>query len=143
MFRNLILIGMVVGAASMAGWFSINREGDQTTILINKAEIAEDARRAIDRGRNYLDEREQRYTNQQDGQPEQWNDGYRQVDYSDRAYDDRQYQYPETQYRYDRNRPVQYQAEQYRPVQNEPYYQDQYQQPNSQSPQVYRGQYQR
>ena len=161
MFRNIILIGMAVGAASMAGWFSINREGDQTTIQINKAEIAEDARRAIDRGRNYFDEREQRLASQQNGQSDQWNDDYRQADYSERSYDDRQNQFPQPQYQSEgrqeeRNRANQYQADQYRPVSNEPYYQNQYGQgqyreadsrassrADSQGAQGYRGQYQR
>ncbi len=57
--RNLVIIGMLLAAASMAGWFSINRDGDRTTIEINRDEIRNDARVAIDRSREFLDRREQ------------------------------------------------------------------------------------
>ena len=63
--RNLLIIGMLVGGAFMAGWFKINRDGDHTTIDINRAEIRSDARSAINRGRKILDEREQRAADQQ------------------------------------------------------------------------------
>ncbi len=53
--RNLFIMGMLTVAAFMAGWFTINREGDRTTIEINKSEIREDARKAIDRGRDLLE----------------------------------------------------------------------------------------
>ncbi|TWU55143.1 hypothetical protein [Rubripirellula reticaptiva] len=64
--RNLIIIGMLGVAAFMAGWFKINRDGDSTTIEINRAEIRSDARKAIEKGREVLDRREQedqRYAN--------------------------------------------------------------------------------
>ncbi|TWU21003.1 hypothetical protein Pla52o_40350 [Novipirellula galeiformis] len=56
--RNLIIIGMFVAAASAAGWFNIQRDGEHTTIDINRAEIRSDARRAIDKGREFLDRRD-------------------------------------------------------------------------------------
>jgi len=43
----------------MAGWFTIERDGDRTRIEINKSEIRSDTRQAIDRGRQYIDQREQ------------------------------------------------------------------------------------
>lgn len=57
--RTLLLLGLAVGGAFMAGWFTIEREGDQTRIGINKTEIRNDARQAIDKGRDLLDKREQ------------------------------------------------------------------------------------
>ncbi len=58
--RNIIIIGMLLAAASTAGWFSVQRDGDHMTIDINRSEIRNDTRRAIDRGRQILDERQQR-----------------------------------------------------------------------------------
>jgi len=57
--RNLLVIGMFVLAAFMAGWFQVNRDGDTTTIHIDRSEIRQDTRKVIDRGRELLDEREQ------------------------------------------------------------------------------------
>ena len=59
--RNLLIIGMLLVGAFMAGWFQINREGDRTTIEINRNEIRSDTRKAIDRGRDFLDRRDQQY----------------------------------------------------------------------------------
>lgn len=53
--RNLMIIGMLLMAAFMAGWFKINRDGENTTIEIDRGEIRHDAERAITRGREYLD----------------------------------------------------------------------------------------
>ncbi|QDS88175.1 hypothetical protein EC9_23630 [Rosistilla ulvae] len=53
--RNLLILGMLLVAAFMAGWFTIDRDGEQTTIKINRDEIRQDARQAIDRGKDYLD----------------------------------------------------------------------------------------
>lgn len=57
--RNLLIIGMLLIAASAAGWFRINRDGDRTLIEINQNEIRNDARNAINRGREYLQRGEQ------------------------------------------------------------------------------------
>ncbi|MCC9642280.1 hypothetical protein LOC71_08335 [Rhodopirellula sp. JC740] len=65
--RTLLLLGLAVGAAFMAGWFTIERDGDTTRIEINKTEIRSDARSAIDRGREILDERQQAQEAQQNG----------------------------------------------------------------------------
>ena len=54
--RNLMIIGMLLVAAFMAGWFKINRDGENTTIEINRNEIRQDAESAISRGRAYLDQ---------------------------------------------------------------------------------------
>ena len=55
--RNLFILTLVLVGAFMAGWFKINREGDRTSIEINQGEIKQDAREAIDRGRQILQER--------------------------------------------------------------------------------------
>ncbi|MEM9828241.1 MAG: hypothetical protein AAF958_16745 [Planctomycetota bacterium] len=57
--RNLLVIAALGVAAFMAGWFQIHREGDETTIRINRKEIRSDARAAIDRGKEILDRRDQ------------------------------------------------------------------------------------
>jgi len=57
--RNLLILGMLAVAAFMAGWFKINRDEESTTIEFNRAEIRSDARRAIDKGRDILERREQ------------------------------------------------------------------------------------
>ena len=56
--RNLLVLGLMIGGAFMAGWFTIDREGDRTTIEIDRSEIRGDARKAIDKGRELLDQRE-------------------------------------------------------------------------------------
>lgn len=57
--RTLLLLGLAVGGAFMAGWFTIERDGDKTRIEINKTEIRQDTRQAIDKGRDLLEKREQ------------------------------------------------------------------------------------
>ena len=57
--RTLLLLGLAIGGAFTAGWFTIERDGDRTRIEINKTEIRSDARQAIDKGRDILDKREQ------------------------------------------------------------------------------------
>lgn len=50
---------MLLTAASTAGWFSIQRDGDNLSIDINRAEIRGDTKNMIDRGREILDRQEQ------------------------------------------------------------------------------------
>lgn len=57
--RTLLFLGLGVVGAFMAGWFTIEREGDRTRIEINKTEIRADTRQAIDKGKDFLDQREQ------------------------------------------------------------------------------------
>ena len=57
--RTLFFIGLIGVAAFMAGWFTISRDGEHTTIQFNRSEIRQDARRAIDRGREFLNEQDQ------------------------------------------------------------------------------------
>ena len=67
--RTIILLALAVGGAFAAGWFTIERDGDRTRIEINKTEIRNDTRQAIDKGRDILDQREQeRLANQQQQQ---------------------------------------------------------------------------
>jgi hypothetical protein len=147
MFRNVIFLVMVVGAASMAGWFTINREGDQTSIQINRDEIRSDTWRAIDHGREYLDQHEQRLASQQQQSSNYRDDGYgygqptyQQQSYQQQNYDQGQYQYRSNQYdqpQYDRS---QYGQPQYDQSQ---YGQPQYRETDyQQGGQAYRGNYQ-
>lgn len=57
--RNLLIFGMLLIAASAAGWFRVSRQGDRTLIEINQNEIRNDARNAIKRGREYRYQGEQ------------------------------------------------------------------------------------
>ena len=59
--RNLFIIGILLVGAFMAGWFKVNRDGESTTIEINRSEIRSDARTAIDRGRDFLEHEEQEF----------------------------------------------------------------------------------
>jgi hypothetical protein len=65
--RTLFVLGLVLTCAFMAGWFTINRDGGETTIKINRDEIRNDAKTAINKGRDYLD-RDGNPVNQADGQ---------------------------------------------------------------------------
>ena len=56
--RNLIIIALLLVGAFMAGWFNVNRDGDRTTIEINRNEIRSDTRDAIEKGRELLSEHE-------------------------------------------------------------------------------------
>ncbi len=60
----------------MAGWFTIDRDGDRTTIQIDKSEIREDARGALEKGREFIDRREEerqaRFNAEQNGLPYQY-----------------------------------------------------------------------
>lgn len=94
MFRNIIVLGMLVGAASMAGWFTINREGDQTSIQFNRDEIRSDAARAIDRGRQYLDQREHQFASEQGSASNYLDEGY---GYDQSSYQQQSYQQPSYQ----------------------------------------------
>ncbi len=67
--RNIFIIGMLLVGAFMAGWFKINRNGDHTTIEINRAEIRNDTRKAIDRSREILDRSEERLARHQEAPP--------------------------------------------------------------------------
>lgn len=69
--RTLLLIGLALGGAFMAGWFTIERDGDRTRIEINKTEVRSDARQAIDRGRELLEQRE-RLARENQSQPGGW-----------------------------------------------------------------------
>lgn len=66
--RNLIIIAMLAGVAFMAGWFTIDRNGESTTIQFNRAEIRQDTRRVIDKGREILDNRDRQFANEQQQQ---------------------------------------------------------------------------
>lgn len=53
--RTLLFLGLALGAAFMANWFTIERDGDRTRIDINRDTIRSDAQHAVDKGREMLD----------------------------------------------------------------------------------------
>ncbi|MEM6365357.1 MAG: hypothetical protein AAF745_13100 [Planctomycetota bacterium] len=57
--RTLLLLGLAIGGAFMAGWFTIERDGDRTRIEINKTEVRSDVGRTIDRVQDLRQQREQ------------------------------------------------------------------------------------
>jgi len=57
--RNLFLLVVIAAAAFAAGWFTICRDDEHTTIRFNRDEIRNDARLAIDRGREILNRQDQ------------------------------------------------------------------------------------
>jgi hypothetical protein len=71
--RNIIIIGMLLTAASTAGWFTIHRDGDNVSIDIDRAEIRSDTSKMIERSREALNRQEQLAAQlrnqQQSGQP--------------------------------------------------------------------------
>ena len=132
----------------MAGWFTINREGGQTSIQFDRDEIRSDTARAINRGREYLDERGQRLTSQQGsssnyrddgyGQPTHQQQSYQQPSYQGQTYDQGQSSYQSDHYgqpQYDR---TQHGQQQYDRSQ---YSQQQYGQPQSSQSQYSQPQY--
>ncbi|GEM_PF-2641260 len=79
MVRSLMVLGILAVVAFMAGWFSINRDGDRTTIEINRDEIRNDAGQAIDRGKEYWEQRRLQQAQQQQGQGAAPANGYSQT----------------------------------------------------------------
>jgi hypothetical protein len=96
--RNLIIIAMLAGVAFMAGWFTIDRNGESTTIQFNRAEIRQDTRRVIDKGREILDNRDRQFANEQQQQQDpryaDRNGGFQQQDqrYQQQGYQQQGYQ---------------------------------------------------
>ncbi|MCS7470890.1 hypothetical protein NZK35_29910 [Stieleria sp. ICT_E10.1] len=58
MFRTLVILGVLAVCAFMAGWFTIQRDENETTIRFNREEIRADASNAIAKGRELLDRAE-------------------------------------------------------------------------------------
>ncbi|KAA5540638.1 hypothetical protein FYK55_19785 [Roseiconus nitratireducens] len=56
MFRMILVLGCVGAAAFMAGWFTVQRDERETTIRFNREEIRADAAKAIEKGRELLNE---------------------------------------------------------------------------------------
>lgn len=76
MMRSLMVLGALGVVGFMAGWFTINRDDGRTTIEINRDEIRSDARQAVDRGKEYWEQRQQQQAAAQQnasGQPSPWN----------------------------------------------------------------------
>ncbi len=119
--RNFLIIGMMLIGMFMAGWFTINRQGDRTTIEINRSEIRDDTRKAIQRGREYLDREQQQLSGDDSQLPQQ---PYPQQPYPSQA--SSQQPYPQQSYQ---QQPYPQQS-----YQQQPYPQQSYQQQSYQSP---------
>lgn len=93
--RNLIIIAMLAGVAFTAGWFTVSRDSEGTTIQFNRAEIRQDTRQIIEKGREILDTGDQKFANQQQQDPRyaDRNGGYPQPDpgYQQPAYNQNGY----------------------------------------------------
>ncbi len=63
--RTIFVLGILLICAFLAGWFTIDRDDEGTTIRINRDEIRGDARQAIEHGREFLDRDGQRVTSEQ------------------------------------------------------------------------------
>jgi len=57
--RNIFIIGMLLVGASLAGWFTIEHDGEDTGIKFDTSEIRNDIGKLREKGRDYLDRREQ------------------------------------------------------------------------------------
>ncbi|QEF99734.1 hypothetical protein Mal15_38000 [Stieleria maiorica] len=55
MFRTLVILGVLAVCAFMAGWFTIQRDENETTIRFNREEIRADTSKAIAKGRELLE----------------------------------------------------------------------------------------
>ncbi|MEM6687964.1 MAG: hypothetical protein AAF664_00965 [Planctomycetota bacterium] len=63
--RTLFILAILIVAAFMANWFTIERDGDNTSVHFNNEEIREDTSRVIDRGREIWEKhREERQAQQ-------------------------------------------------------------------------------
>ena len=54
MFRTIVVLGLVALCAFVAGWFTIDRSENETTIRFNRDEIKADTSKAIAKGRDFL-----------------------------------------------------------------------------------------
>ena len=54
MFRTIVILGILAVCAFMAGWFTIHRDDQETTIRFNRDEIRADTSNAIAKGREFL-----------------------------------------------------------------------------------------
>lgn len=112
--RTIFVIGILLVCAFMAGWFTVQRDDEGTTIRFNRDEIHGDTRQAIDRGREFLDRNNSQTSNEQIArQPDQ-----PYVANAPAGYDPQGYQQPSTDPRYQNQ---QYQNQQYQ----DPRYQNQ------------------
>lgn len=93
--RTIFVIGLILGSAFMAGWFTVNRDEEGTTIRFDREEIRNDTRAAINKGKDYLNDGRQpvngdQFTSQQapafQGQQQFQQQGYGQPQYQQPAY---------------------------------------------------------
>ena len=79
--RNLLIIAALLVVAFMAGWFTVHRDGEHTTIRFNRDEIRQDTRAAIAKGRDFIDRAQQEngqgdFQSQNFGNPQFGNAGF-------------------------------------------------------------------
>ncbi len=55
MFRTIAIVVVLAACAFMAGWFTIDRDEQETTIRINRDEIRSDASEALAKGKEFLE----------------------------------------------------------------------------------------
>ncbi|WP_413431386.1 hypothetical protein [Crateriforma spongiae] len=98
--RNLFIIGLLVVGASTAGWFTIEKDGEDTGIKFDTSEIKSDLSKLRERGREYLDKH--RTENGEGGQGDEasWTDQWRSQ--PDSGYDDRNQAYQDDRWNDDR-----------------------------------------
>ncbi len=105
--RTIFVIGILLVCAFMAGWFTIHRDDEGTTIRFDRDEIRGDTRQAIERGRDFLDRDDAQANEQIAQQPYQTyvenapagydSQGYQQRPSTDPEYQSPQYQDPRYQ----------------------------------------------
>lgn len=126
--RTIFIVGILLVCAFMAGWFTVHRDDEGTTIKFNRDEIRGDTRQVIDRGREFLDRnRDQVYDNgsgyeDQVAQRPHFDNG--QPGYNPQG---QQYgQQPSTDPQYQQYQNPQYQQQQFQQQYQQPAYQGQF-----------------
>ncbi|OYP34374.1 hypothetical protein [Rhodopirellula sp. MGV] len=59
MVRSLVILGALAFCAFLAGWFTIDRNEKETTIRFDRDEIRSDTAKAIEKGKEFLENHRQ------------------------------------------------------------------------------------
>lgn len=85
MFRAILVLGVLGVVMFMAGWFTVDRNSEETTIRFDRDEIRADTAKAIAKGRDFLEKTRQNNTStaqdQQGIAPNQGQPGYSNAQY--------------------------------------------------------------
>ncbi len=76
MFRTVLFLAALALCAFMAGWFTIDRNEQETTIRFDRDEIRADASKALSKGREILKANENRLDQDSAPQPPLYSDPY-------------------------------------------------------------------